>query len=708
MPLTEQDTTLVMPPEAWAGTDRPVLRISILGGMHMTFRGQEVPLMNVKARAMLGYLTLNPARKEQREKLVGLFWSESGEDKARANLRQALSVLRKSLDAICCTAVSTPRDSVGLVTGTYVVDIDEIFDAIARRETPEALLRQGHVAETLLAGFDDLDPSFNVWLSATRQTLHDRLVRALEDAYRDQATERRGRKLLAEAALLLDPTNEEACRIVMRALAQDGETGAALRAYEQLYQVLGDEYDMEPSAATTDLMVEVKQGHFEPVPTERPGQAADAVPDAMDMRPALVSPRRAVSPSQASPVAAKPALFIEKFSMSGVDPGRAHLVDGFRFELIACLTRFREWYVAEAPTNAPTGVAISASYAVTTTAYQAGSVINVVMVLQERPSNLAIWGERFELSLEGWAEVQHRIVRRIAATLNVELSTERLVRLSHVPDVSLEAYDTWLRGQWVIRNVSVPDWNRTADMFARGIEQAPRVSQFYSSLAQMNNVVHFVQPGLRRDPKEVARTVELAQRAVALDPRDSRAELCLGWALAFSRRYATAELHMDLASQLNSNDPWTLVSSAMFHAFCGNVARARDLAGQAMEISVSPTTAHWLYEASIRFLRRDYQGAIDAVDRAQSLILTLPVWRAAALARLGRSQEAGRDVEVFYETVSANWIQGEAPTKEMMCRWFMEVFPISRRDLWLSLQESLAQLGMPVQGLVHTCPPLDR
>ena len=103
-------------------------------------------------------------------------------------------------------------------------------------------------------------------------------------------------------------------------------------------------------------------------------------------------------------------------------------------------------------------------------------------------------------------------------------------------------------------NFRPEEWNRAAEMFAQGIETAPTFSPLYSGLAQMNNAVHFMQPGMFRDPAKTARTLALAQKAVALDPLDSRAELCLGWALAMSGRYAAAEVHMELACALNAND----------------------------------------------------------------------------------------------------------------------------------------------------------
>ena len=104
----------------------------------------------------------------------------------------------------------------------------------------------------------------------------------------------------------------------------------------------------------------------------------------------------------------KPALFVEPFGVSGIGPDSMHLVEGFRIELIACLTRFREWYVCRnggRRTGDDRDARVSDRYGLTTTAYQAGAAINVVMVLQERPSGLAIWGERFELRLDQWFEV---------------------------------------------------------------------------------------------------------------------------------------------------------------------------------------------------------------------------------------------------------------------------------------------------------------
>jgi DNA-binding SARP family transcriptional activator/TolB-like protein len=697
-------------PVATAATE-PKLLVSVLGGVHYRYGGREIELRNRKARAIFGYLALTPGGEESREKLAGLFWSEFGEQNARATLRQAIHEFREALEQIGCSALVGTRTTIGLRPGSFTVDLNDILDAVAEHDAPDALLQQERLAETLLAGFDDLDQAFHVWLMARRQALHDRLIRGLEEGYRNQALDQRRRRRLAQATLLLDPTHEEACRAVMRCAAEAGEIGAAIRAYDELYRLLGEDYDMEPSAATQELIVEVKQGKFDVVTAN--AQADHPAPGdfgrsyAMEMKQALVAPRRAAPPQEPPPMVSKPALFIDRFGMSGIGPESAHLVEGFRIELIACLTRFREWYVAgtEAGADDNDGRRVSARYGVTTTAYQAGAAINVVMVLQERPSGLAIWGERFELRLDQWLDVQRRIVRRVAATLSVQLSMERLVRVSHLTNVSPGSYDAWLRGQWVIQHFDAGEWNRAAQMFANGIEHAPSFSPLYSGLAQMNNAVHFVQPGMFRDPTEAARTLSLAQKAVALDPLDSRAELCLGWALAMSRRYELAKIHMDLACELNANDPWTLVSAALYHALCGDAVRASELSSFAMETTLVPTPRHWVYEASIRYLRGDYEGTVQAADRAEDAVLTLHAWRGAALANLGRAGEARREVERFYHGVRANWINDEPATDRMIGRWFLQLYPFSRTETWERLRDGLAALGIPVDGVAHTVAP---
>ena len=108
-------------------------------------------------------------------------------------------------------------------------------------------------------------------------------------------------------------------------------------------------------------------------------------------------------------------------------------------------------------------------------------------------------------------------------------------------------------------------------------------------------------------------TLELAKTAVQLDPVDSRAHLCYGWSYVMALREAEAAPHMELACELNDNDPWTLLSCAHYCAFCGSIEQARLRAEQSLALSLAPSYLEWAYHGIIRFLCGDYAGALEAM-----------------------------------------------------------------------------------------------
>ena len=75
-------------PKTGATATSERLAISVLGRMRVDIHGQELRFKSRKSRAALAYLALNDDSHETRERLVGLLWSESEEEKARASLRQ--------------------------------------------------------------------------------------------------------------------------------------------------------------------------------------------------------------------------------------------------------------------------------------------------------------------------------------------------------------------------------------------------------------------------------------------------------------------------------------------------------------------------------------------------------------------------------------------------------------------------------------------
>ena len=268
-------------------------------------------------------------------------------------------------------------------------------------------------------------------------------------------------------------------------------------------------------------------------------------------------------------------------------------------------------------------------------------------------------------------------------------------------DGSLDAHDRWLHAQNLMAKYDPENWQRAVVIFRDAIRENPTFSPCYSSLAQMNNIEHFVHPGFFRDLDKAEATLELAKTAVQLDPADSRAHLCCGWSYAMALREAEAAPHIKLACELNDNDPWILLSSALYYAFCGSIEQAQLRAERSLALSPLPSHLEWAYHGLIRFLCGDYAGALAACSRAQWVTKTLPAWRAAALFELGQVVAAREEAQRFLNAIRLLWVGSSAPTDETVARWVLQSHPISVRERWEILRDGLRGAGLPVDGITQ-------
>ncbi|SDN34851.1 DNA-binding transcriptional activator of the SARP family [Afipia sp. GAS231] len=678
-----------------------MLQLSLFGPLSLRRDGREIRIKSAKLRAIFGYIALSEPLQETRERLVGLLWSESEETQARAVLRQVIRELRDVFVDAGCDGLNVTAHDIRFERDAIDVDAWAVIHAAEAGDVHPLLLERPCLTDDLLAGLDDLDSSFRVWLQAKRHTMCDRLLRALEKGLaqpRDPQQESR----LAEAILNLDPTHEDACRRLMHVHAAAGRTSHALRIYKSLWDLLDEDYGMEPSAATQKLIAEIKMGDYEPaVLTQDAGIETPANP--------ITAIPQAVLSTAISP-AAKPEtrilLSLQPVDIQQVDSDKAHLVVGFRQFLIASLVKFREWHVTDAPFLERSGPEQekAARYVIQMFAYQAEQAIQLTLMLKEVDTGFYIWSDGFELSLDNWFASQRRVIRRIAMALNVHMSAERLRRLSEQPDISLGVYDRWLRYQTLVRTFDPQHWDRLTTQFTEIIAAAPQFVPAYCGFADIHTIEHIAHPGVLRSREREQKALQLARKAVELDAADIHAHRCLAWAHVMTKQFGQAELHMQVACELNPNDSWTAISAALLSAFCGNPKRASELGQIALDTTVSPSRTHWAYQTDIEFLNGNYTAALEAADQAQDVLWGVAAWRTAALAQLGRKAEAAAEGARFLSRVRANWFGAEPATDEAIVGWLLHLYPIRRRADWERLRDGLQAAGLPTGGAEYDAP----
>src|SRR5262249_931087 len=115
----------------------------------------------------------------------------------------------------------------------------------------------------------------------------------------------------------------------------------------------------------------------------------------------------------------------------------------------------------------------------------------------------------------------------------------------------LTAYDYLLRGLAYFRGFADEDNRRACEMFEKAVGLDPNYAPAQAYLAFVRVALH----GYTTAPAEVREAaVELATRAVELDPQDGRCHRILARICFFQREYDTAEHHARRALHLNPND----------------------------------------------------------------------------------------------------------------------------------------------------------
>ncbi|WP_170182104.1 BTAD domain-containing putative transcriptional regulator [Phreatobacter stygius] len=653
------------------------LSVNLLGGCSLTFGDRPVDVRGRKAKACMAYLALHHGQSMSRERLVGLFWSESGEEKARASLRQTIRELRDAFEAVGFKGFNAERLGLEIQGAEVKVDTVDLFRSLEAGVIPGSLLEQQRLAESVLAGYEELDPSFRIWLLAYRQTSTDRLIRNLE-AMMDGAVPPRMARDAAQALLNLDPTHEVACRHLIRAKADAGDTAGALKIYKTLWDLLETDYDTEPAAETQALVVSIKLGD-DLAPVHAPAEPAN--PPTTAERPQIAVPQ------------------VRMIELAELQTDRLLC---FRHELLACLVRFREWQIVDhgemqrvAPAPGADRRGDSGCYIVESSAYGSQTGTHLVLTLRDFVNSSYVWSERFDLSVANWFDVQREIARRIAAALRINISAERITRLARRPNLTVALHDRWVQGQALFNGYRADEFGQAEAIFRSITERDDGFSPAFSSLAQLKNSRHLAAPGKWRSSDTEAESLVFAQRAAQIDPIDSRAQLCLAWSQAMAGMYDAAHPSFHSAVALNDGDPWTLTSAAHGLAFLGDMDQAQLLERQMLGLVQMPSRTQWAYLVGTRFLHGDYAGSLEAAGAAQDIISNLPGWKAATLHHLGRHDEARAEMRRFLTLIRNNWHGTEASGDEAIIRWFLHNFPIHRRSDWERLRDGVHGAGAP-------------
>jgi len=582
------------------------VKLSLLGRFSVEADAQPVEVSSKKAQALLAYLAMPTGRRHAREHLAGLLWGDMSEARARHNLRQCVSALRRILGTGVIMA-----DGGTLFLDSRAVEVD--VTAGEGGALDAATIRSGEFLE----GLSLREDAFDEWLGDQRS----RLKRLTCDRLGEAATARAAAGAvddaieLARRQLALDPASEEAHRLLIELYGRCGRRPAAIRQYGLCVEALRRHLGVAPSAATVEV---------------------------------YESLRHSLPPTESRPLPDRPSIVVLPFThlAGGVD--QDYFGIGIAEDITTALSRFGSLFVIS-PFTAyalrrrdqeaearQIGREIGVHYVVRGTVRRSGERVRVTVHLVDALTGGDVWAHQYDGDPGEIFGVQDEIVQTVVATLVGRVEADSLKHARRKRPESLAAYDCFLRGKDYHHRHTLEDNARSIEMFERAVALDPTYALAYAWLA----CAIFQRSFFVRDPTALDRCLQQIQKAYVLDAGESEIHRILGAIHLVWRQFEKAEFHFARAHALNPNDDRIVCHMGELATYSGRADEGERWVRRAMRLNPYYLPRYWLRLAQALYHQGRLEEALDAVEREPIPVPHHLTYRAAILARLGRDEDA--------------------------------------------------------------------
>jgi pimeloyl-ACP methyl ester carboxylesterase/tetratricopeptide (TPR) repeat protein len=267
---------------------------------------------------------------------------------------------------------------------------------------------------------------------------------------------------------------------------------------------------------------------------------------------------------------------------------------------------------------------------------RAGGRVRVVANMHDALSGVCLWSQRYDRDVEDVFTIQDEIARQIAANLAGAVAGLAESRARAKRPENMVAYDYFLRGLFALGHYRIEELKLARTMFEQALRLDPNYAAPMFGLAQ----VHINRWFLDADESALDDAYDWAMKALGLDPDDAWCAMIAGRVLLHRRDFTRARYYYERAIDLNPSCADILSSYSYLLVCLGRGAEAVCYAREA--IRLNPHRSGWYDEnlGNALFARGDYEDAFHAFQRVPDPPAYVHGYMAAALARLGRLDEA--------------------------------------------------------------------
>ena len=370
----------------------------------------------------------------------------------------------------------------------------------------------------------------------------------------------------------------------------------------------------------------------------------------LQLRPALVNV--ASVEKMAFPLPDKPSIAVLPFVNISEDPKQEYFSDGLTEEIITALGKVPQLFViARNSTFAYKGKPVKVQqvseelgvrYVLEGSVRKEGNNIRIAAQLIDALTGNHLWAERYDRNLKDIFAVQDEITKKIITAMQVQLTEGEQAQAAARGTKNLEAYLKYLQARELGIRYN-PESNALAKQLAEeAIALDPKYASTYYALAGTHIVDYWV--GTSKSPKDsMEKSIELLQKAIILDDTYAEAHSLLGWMFSMTRQHDKAVAEGEKAVALNPNSADSHMYFGKILTFAGRYEESIPELKTAIRLNPIPPN-HYLYSLGISYnLTGHLDEAITWCEKAvrrEPNSLSAHLWMAAFYSRAGRDEEA--------------------------------------------------------------------
>jgi len=632
------------------------LDVKLLGRMTCFLPdGQRLNLSTRKSEALLAYLAMSPGVYHPRERLVNLFWSDRGEDQARNSLRQALSSLKKLLDAQLPDLLEVERTTVRLKTENIVVDVNT-FRLLASESEIEKLVEAVdlHSGE-FLEGMAIRDPAGEHWLTDERQNLKRVYVDLLGRLGQLQfdTSDYKSAIVSAECLVSVDPLEESGWRLLMMANQGNGNRNHALMAYKRCCDILQKELGVEPEVETSELQQYIVTGQLN---TAQPAVTQiESVPGSGEVSSETGLGEMVGTPAIPEVDETHNIAVLPFDNLSG-DPEQEYFSDGITESIIINLSLFPGLLVKSRNSSfafkqqikslGEISKELNVDYVVEGSIRKSDERIRITVQLIEAQSGNQVWGNRYECDLSNLFVLEEELSRTIAATVTGQIESD-LQRIAIAKGAAgHKSYDLLLSGTYYTCRFNRQDTVLAIEKLNQCLTQDADNVRAHVLLYVCHAMDYLGRWTLDHQGSFKLAGIHIL-KALALDPDSGFVQTFYAEYLNFNGKLNEAAHHLDKALATNPNDPDALAIKAYNLIVQGDFETALQTAENALQLDPYHPWSEWELAGAQYFLG-DYESALETIRKFRTSPGFTQVYVVAANIKLGRIDLARQALQTFF------------------------------------------------------------